>query len=173
MKYMNNGGFNRHPMMRTTLMLTMIFLLGFVAVNFLLFYSKMELTPASIASYYLGNEEEFRPARSYQSMLEVTHSHVPMMAVVILLLTHLVIFTPLSKAGKYIFILTAFGAAFLNESSNYLIRFVDPAFAWVKIVSFIALQSSIILLAVILVQFMVKTRQEMKLETEEEIIELQ
>ena len=49
MKYMNNGGFSQNPMMRLTLLFTMLFLLGFLAVNFLLFFSKMDLTPASIS----------------------------------------------------------------------------------------------------------------------------
>lgn len=173
MKYMNNGGFNRHPMMRTTLMLTMLFILGFVVVNFLIFFSKMDLTPNSIASYYLGNEEEFRPARTYQSMLEVTHSHLPMMAIVLLLLTHLVIFTPFSKVGKYIFIFTAFLSGLLNEGSNYLIRFVDPSFAWLKIFAFLLLQGSLLFLIFVLVIFMIQTQIEMKREMEDEFLEVQ
>jgi hypothetical protein len=173
MKYLNNGGFNRNPMMRTTLMLTMAFLIGFVVVNFLLFLNKMDLTPDSIASYYAGNEEEFRPARSYQSMLEVTHTHLPMMAVVLLLLTHLVIFTPLSNTGKYIFIITAFCSASFNEGSNYLVRFVDPSFAWLKLFSFLTLQGSLILLVLILVRFMIQTQQEMKKEMENDLVEIQ
>lgn len=173
MKYMQNGGFNRNPMMSTTLMLTMLFILGFVAVNFLIFFSKMDLTPTSIASYYLGNEEEFRPARSYQSMIETTHSHLPMMALVLLLLTHLVIFTPFSKMGKYIFIFTAFLSGLINEGSNYLIRFVSPDFAWLKIVAFLLLQGSLLFLVTILALFIIQTRIQMKRELEEEIVEIQ
>ena len=32
--------------------------------------------------------------RTYQSMIEITHMHLPMMAMVVLLLTHLPIFAP-------------------------------------------------------------------------------
>ncbi len=173
MNYLQNGGFNRNPMMSTTLMLTMVFLIGFVVVNFLIFFSKMDLTPTSIASYYLGNEEEFRPARSYQSMIEVTHTHLPMIAVVLLLLTHLVIFTPFSKAEKYIFIFTAFLSGLFNEASNYLIRFVDPLFAWLKIVAFLSLQGSLVFLIAVIMIFMIQTKIEMKRELEEEFVEVQ
>lgn len=173
MKYMQNGGFNRNPMMRTTLMLTMLFILGFVAVNFLIFFSKMDLTPASVASHYLGNEEEFRPARSYQSMIETTHTHLPMMAIVLLLLTHLVIFTPFSKAGKYTFIFAAFLSGLANEGSNYLIRFVNPEFAWLKIIAFLSLQGSLLFLVVVLTIFMIKTKIQMNRELEEEFVEVQ
>ncbi len=172
MKYMQNGGFNRNPMMSTTLMLTMLFILGFVAVNFLIFFSKMDLTPSSVSSYYLGNEEEFHPARSYQSMIETTHSHLPMMALVLLLLTHLVIFTPFSKGGKYTFIFTAFLSGLLNEGSNYLIRFVDPGFAWLKIAAFLSLQGSLLFLITILTIFIIQTKIEMKRESEGEFFEV-
>ncbi len=151
----------------------MMFLMGFVVVNFLLFLNKMDLTPGSVSSYYLGNEEEFRPARTYQSLLEVTHTHLPMMAIVILLLTHLVIFTPFSNAGKYSFIFIAFLSALLNEASNYLIRFVDPMFAWLKIVSFLSLQGSLIFLVAVLCIFMIKTHFDMQRELKEEFIEVQ
>jgi hypothetical protein len=159
---MQNGGFHLHPMMRTTLIITMIFLTGFIAVNFLVFFSKMDLQPDSIAAYYRGNEEEFRPARTYQSMLEVSHSHLPVMAVVILLLTHLIIFIPFPKAMKYILIGVTFGSALLNEVSNYLIRFVDPMFAWLKIGAFLSLQSSMLLLVIILSIFIMRSHQQEK-----------
>jgi len=170
MKYMNNGGFSQNPMMRLTLLFTMLFLLGFLAVNFLLFFNRMDLTPESISSYYRGNEEEFRPARTYQSMIEVTHSHLPIMAVVMLVLTHLVIFTPASKGVKYSFIVIAFMSALLNEGSNYLIRFVDPAFAWLKIITFLSLQASIALLIIILITFLIRSHFK---KTEEDLIEVQ
>jgi hypothetical protein len=167
---MNNGGFSQNPMMRLTLLFTMFFLFGFLIVNFLMFFHKMDLTPESIASYYRGNEEDFRPARTYQSMLEVTHSHLPVMAVVMLVLTHLVIFTPASKGVKYSFIVIAFTSAFLNEGSNYLIRFVDPDFAWLKIFTFLSLQASISLLLIILITFLIRSHFK---KTEEDLIEVQ
>ncbi|MHB1049852.1 MAG: hypothetical protein ACYC09_07225 [Bacteroidota bacterium] len=170
MKYMNNGGFSQNPMMRLTLLFTMFFLFGFLVVNFLLFFNKMELSPDSIASYYRGSEEEFRPARTYQSMLEVTHSHLPVMAVVMLVLTHLVIFTPASKGAKYSFIVIAFMSAFMNEASNYLIRFVDPDFAWLKIFTFLSLQASISLLIIILITFLIRSHFK---KSEEDLIEVQ
>ncbi len=173
MKYMQNGGYNRNPMMRTTLLLTMLFLLGFVAVNFLIFTSKMDLTPSSVAIYYLGNEEEFHPPRSYQSLIETTHSHLPMMAVVLLLLTHLVIFTPLSKLGKYTFILLSFLSALVNEGSNYLIRFVDPVYAWLKLIAFFSLQGCLLFLVIVLSAFLIKTHYDMKKELQDEFVELQ
>lgn len=158
MKYMQTGSFQSHPLMRLTLMLTLVFLVGFVATNFALYFSKMSLDPDSIVRYYNGSEEDFHPARSLQSMLEVTHGHLPMMALVLLLLTHLVIFTPFSKGTKTAFIVVSFLAGLLNEGSAWLVRFVDPGFAWLKVAAFLALQGSLILLLTMVGLFLLRSR---------------
>lgn len=158
MKYLQNGSFQSNQFMRLTLGLTLLFLIGFVITNFALFFSKMDLTPSSIISYYNGSEEEFRPARSFQSMLEITHGHLPMMALVLLLLTHLVIFAPFSKAGKITFILVAFLSGLFNEASSWLVRFVHPDFALLKVLSFLTLQASLLFLLTAVGIFLVKAR---------------
>ncbi|MFQ5798455.1 MAG: hypothetical protein ACE5H0_07160 [Bacteroidota bacterium] len=146
MKYMQNGGFQKNPFMRLTLSLVLLLLAGFVVTNFAFYFTKMDLTPSSVLSYYRGSEEEFRPARTFQSMLEVTHFHLPMMALVILMLTHLVIFAPFSKAVKVTFILIAFLSGLSNEAASWLVRYVSEYFAWLKIASFLTLQGSLIFL---------------------------
>jgi hypothetical protein len=118
----------------------------------------MDLSPSSVVSYYLGSEEEFMPARTYQSMLEVAHSHLPMMALVLLLLTHLVLFAPFSRQAKTAFVVVPFVAALLNEGSSWLVRFVDPGFALVKVASFVALQGSLIVLLAALGVFLARSR---------------
>jgi thiamine biosynthesis lipoprotein len=140
MKYMESGSFQGHPLMRLTLGLTLFFLLAFWVTNFALYFSKMDLRPASVVSYYNGSEEEFRPARTFGSMVEVTHAHLAMMAVVLLLLTHLVIFAPLRKGAKQALIIGTFLAALLDEAGGWLVRFVGPDLATVKIAGFVSLQ---------------------------------
>lgn len=160
MKYMQNGGFHKNPFMRLTLWLTLLFLAGFVATNFLLYFDKMDLTPGSVVTYYNGSEEEFRPARSYQSMLEVTHGHTVMMAFVLLMLTHLVIFAPYSKTVKVTLILTTFLSGLLQEASGWLVRYASPDFAWLKVVSFVVLQASLLFLLASLALFLVRAARE-------------
>ncbi|MEX1139942.1 MAG: hypothetical protein WEB33_11955 [Bacteroidota bacterium] len=146
MRYMQTGGFQNNPYMRLTLGLTLVLLLGFTATNFMLYFAKMDLSPASVVSYYNGNEEEFHPARTYQSMLEVTHGHLAMMALVMLLLTHLVVFAPFRRYQKIALIVTAFASALLSEASGWLVRFVDPGLAWLKVTGFLTLQASLLFL---------------------------
>lgn len=179
MRYMQTGGFQNNPFMRLTLALTLVLLVGFTATNFLLYFAKMDLSPSSVVSYYNGNEEEFRPARTYQSMLEVTHGHLAMMALVMLLLTHLVVFAPFRRSQKIALIVTAFASALLSEASGWLVRFVDPVFSWFKVVSFLTLQGSLLFLLTSLAAYLwmgqrrQKDMQEVILagETEEELAE--
>lgn len=159
MKYLQSGGFQSHPLMRLTLALAAMLLAGFWLTNFGLYFAKMGLTPASVASYYLGAEEEFRMPRTYQSMLEVTHMHLPMMAMVVLLLTHLLIFSPFSPGLKRGFIIAAFTAALGNEAAGWLVRFVDPAFSWLKLVSFLSLQALLAFLLGSLIWFLWRARR--------------
>lgn len=148
MKYMESGGFQNHPLMRLTISLTLLLLLGFWVTNLVLYLSKMGLSPESVVTYYNGSEEEFLPPRTMGSMLEVTHAHLAMMAMVLLVLTHLVIFSPFGKGLKLFFIWAPFSAAVASESGGWLVRFVSPSLAPVKIVGFFALE---VLLGILLV----------------------
>jgi len=143
MKYMQEGGFQSNPLMRLTLALTLALLVGFWLTNFAMYFSRMGLDPRSVVAYYNGSEEDFRPARSAASMLETTHMHLPMMGIVLLFLTHLAIFVPLPRGLKTAFIVATFLSAVLEEGGGWLVRFVSPAFAPLKIVGFVGLQSSI------------------------------
>jgi len=147
-KYMMNGGYGAHPLMRLTLGCTLLFVAGLWATNVFLFVTRMGFTPESIARYYLGSEAEFLPPRTAGSMLEVTHAHLAMMAMVLLLVTHLAIFLPWSMRVRILLVLGTFGSALLQEGSGWLVRFVHPAFAWLKIGSFLGLQAGLLILVV-------------------------
>lgn len=150
MKYMQEGGFQGNPLMRLTLGLTLALLALFWAANFAMYFSRMGLRPSSVVAYYNGSEEEFRPPRSSASMLETTHMHLPAMGMVLLVLTHLSIFVPAPRPAKLGLILGAFVSAILEEGSGWLVRFVHPVFAALKIAGFLGLQLSLaVLLAAI------------------------
>jgi hypothetical protein len=143
---MAEGGFQNNPLMRLTLGLTLLLLVGFWATNVGMYFSRMGLRPHTVVEYYNGSEEEFRPPRSAQSMLETTHMHLPMMGIVLLLLTHLVIFVPMARGAKVAFIVVTFASAVLEEGAGWLVRFVSPSFAPLKVVGFVGLQAAIAVL---------------------------
>lgn len=154
MQYLQKGGFQKNGLMRLSLAFTSIFLIMFVGTNFAMFVSKLGLTPDSVASYYAGSESDFIPARTFGSMLEVAHMHLPMMALVVLMLTHLVIFVPFPKGVKAIIICFAFVSALADEGSGWLIRFVGPGWAILKIIAFLSLQTVLLFLIGALVTFL-------------------
>ncbi len=160
MKYMQYGGMQNHPLMRLTLYFTLFFLFGFWVTNFAMYFAKMSLNPQSVIEYYLGSEAEFRLPRTYQSMLEVTHAHLPMMALVMLVLTHLLIFTSFQHRTKIVFIALAFLSAFLHEAAGWLVRFVNPLFAWMKVATFIIMQGTLAFIMATLVLFFIQGKAE-------------
>ncbi len=40
----------------------------------------MDLTPSAVQKYYLRDDAEYRMPRTYQTMIEVTHRPLPIMA---------------------------------------------------------------------------------------------
>jgi hypothetical protein len=111
--------------------------------NALLYFQKMSLSYDSVVSYYLGNEELFLSPRSYQGLLEVSHFHLFAMGMLLLVLTHLVLFIPVKGRTKAWLISLPFLAALLDEGSSWLVRFAHPNFAYLKITGFLLLQTSL------------------------------
>lgn len=146
MKYMQNGGFQGHPLMRLTLYWTLLFMAGLWVSNAAMYLTRMGLTPASVEAYYRGSEADYSSPKSARALLEVSHAHLPVMGVVILLLTHLLIFAPYSDGIKKTAISAVFSAAILGEASGWLVRFVHPGFAWLKILCFLLFQTALALL---------------------------
>ena len=148
MRYMTTGNYRHHVLMRLTLLCTLVLLTGFWGTNALLYFRNMDLRPHTVVEYYRGSEAEFAMPRTYGAMLEVTHMHLAMMATVILLLTHLAIFLPWSLRLRVFLVLATFGCALLGEASSWLVRFVHPGFAALKVAAFLGLQAGLAVLLV-------------------------
>jgi hypothetical protein len=140
--------------MRLTLAFSLLLLFGLWITNWAMFLSRMSLTPSSVAAYYLGSEEDFRNPKTAAALLETTHMHLPIMAVVLLLLTHLLIFASYSDKAKVFFVSASFLSALSNEGSGWLVRFVHPGFAWLKLLSFLCLQGMLAFLLLALAFFL-------------------
>jgi hypothetical protein len=128
-----------------------LLLLGFVVTGVLLYFQHMDFSPSSVVSYYTGSDQEYRPAWSYQALLEVSHGHTVVMAVALLLLSLLLVFSRISSGAKRTFIIALFSSALLNEAASWLIRFVADGFAWLKILAFLTLQIGLVVGLVLIV----------------------
>ncbi|MDD9826847.1 MAG: hypothetical protein OXU92_00485 [Deltaproteobacteria bacterium] len=143
MRFVVTGEWQRNRLLQTIVAIYALFVAGLWLTNALLYFQKMGLTPDSVTAYYLGDEERFLPPRSYQGMLEIAHFHLFAMGMLILVMTHLALFTPLANRVKAWLIALPFAAALLGEGAGWLVRFVHPAFAWAKIGGFLLLQGSL------------------------------
>jgi len=159
MRYMQEGGFQANPLMRLTIGLTLALLVGFWLTNFGMYFSRMSLRPVTVVAYYDGSEADFQPPRSFASMLETTHMHLPMMGLVLLFLTHLLIFVPLKRRAKIAVIVGTFVSALCEEGAGWLVRFVSPGFAFLKPLGFVGLQAGILFVIGALAVFLVRARR--------------
>lgn len=166
MKYLTDGSYGNNGLMRLSLGLTLVLLALFWTTNFAMYFGRMSLDPTSVVAYYNGSEEDFRPARSAASMLETTHMHLPMMGLVLLMLTHLVVFLPQARGVKAAAIVSAFAFAVLEESGGWLVRFVSPALAILKVVGFLGLQTTLGLLLAALGAHVMRARPRSRLSRE-------
>jgi hypothetical protein len=148
-RFVITGEWTRNRLLQRIVVLYAIYVAGLWATNAMLYFSKMSLTPSSVVAYYLGAEESFLPARSYEGMLEVAHFHLFAMGMLLLVLTHLMLFVPLPGRTKAWLITLPFLSALLDEGAGWAVRFVDPVFAWAKIAGFLLLQGSLAALVVL------------------------
>ena len=74
-----------------------------------------------------------RVPRSYKVMLEVSHTHLFAQGLLLLVLTHMLFMVPVAGRAKAALVITAFASAVLNEASPWLIRYVHPHFAVMRI----------------------------------------
>ena len=143
MRFVVTGELNRNRLLQTIVVLYVLYVGGLWTTNALLYFQKMSLDPASVVEYYLGAEERFLAPRSFQGLLEVSHFHLFAMGMLLLVLTHLMLFVPLPDRSKLWLIVSPFAAALLDEGAGWLVRFAHPGFAILKVAGFLALQGSL------------------------------
>jgi len=148
-RFVITGEWTRNRLLQVIVVLYALYVIGLWLTNALLYFSKMSLTASSVIDYYLGSEEHFLSPRSYQGLLEVSHFHLFAMGMLLLVLTHLMLFVPLRNRTKAWLIVVPFLSAILDESAGWLVRFASPSFAYLKIAGFLMLETSLAVLVAI------------------------
>jgi hypothetical protein len=159
MRFFANGDHNRRIALNTIVLMFLGYILLFWVSNGLMYFHKMGLNPQSVVVYYLGSPETYTEPKSYQSLLEVSHFHLFSMGILVVTLTHLLLFTAASMPIKVGLTLLTFVSAVTDELSGWLVRFVHPGFAWLKISAFILLETSLLLLSVLVIWSLLSQRK--------------
>lgn len=149
MRFVVSGEWTRHRLLKTIVWCFLLYTFILWVTNAGLYFSKMSLRPASVVEYYLGNPDRFMEPRSLRGLLETLHFHSFAMGILLLTLTHLLLFVPISLRIKAWGIATAFGAGLGGELSGWGVRFVHPAFAVLKVASFLALEGVLLWLMIL------------------------
>jgi hypothetical protein len=145
-RFVVTGEWSRNRLLQTIVVLYVVFVACLWLTNLGLYFSKMDLTPTSVVEYYLGSEERFLQPRSFQGLLEVSHFHLFAVGMLLLVLTHLMLFVPLRDGVKAWLVVVPFLSALLDEGAGWAVRFGSPHFAWAKVGGFVLLQASLAVL---------------------------
>jgi hypothetical protein len=149
LRFVVTGEWTRNRLLQTIVVLYALYVVGLWVTNALLYFSKMGLGPDSVVAYYLGSEQQFLSPRSYQGLLEVSHFHFFAMGMLLLVLTHLMLFVPIRGSLKAWLIAVPFLAGFVDEGAGWLVRFAHPSFAYLKIAGFLLLETSLAVLVAV------------------------
>ena len=152
MRFFISNEMNNNHLLKIIIAFTLSFFL-FLWISNLLLYLQIGFSYQSVVEYYMGSEESFRSPKSYIGLLEESHFHFFSMAIILVTLNHLILFAPIKNAYKLALILSSFLSALGDISGGWLIRYVSPQFAYLKIASVIVLQLSLLLLILVAIMF--------------------
>jgi len=149
MRFVVTGEWTRNRLLKAIVSCFLAYTFILWITNMGLYFSKMSLYPSSVVDYFRGNEERFLEPRSLVGLLEQLHFHSFAMGILLLTLTHLLLFVPLSMRTKAWGICTAFVSGIIGELAGWGVRYLDPSFAYLKIFCFVLLQTVIFWLMLI------------------------
>lgn len=158
MKFFISQDIRKNDLLKLVVVLTTVFFVFLWVTNLLLFL-KVGLSYESVVEYYRGSEETFRPPRSYMGLLEEAHFHFFSMAVLLVTLNHLFLFTKRGNGEKLLVVAASYGSAFLDIAGGWLVRYAAPEFAYLKIASFVVLQASLLYLMAVVTFYLFGKRE--------------
>jgi len=97
-------------------------------------------TPDRIVTHYRGGEhgDEMSFPKTFRELMEVTHFHAFVMAIVYLVLAHLFIATTVAPGPKLAALVLGFGGLAGDLLAPWLIRYVAGAFAYAQLLAWFA-----------------------------------
>lgn len=155
MRFSVTGEQQRNPLLKAIVLLFLAYILLLWVSNGLMYFHKMGLTAGAVTRYYLGSEQDYTQPISYQSLLEISHFHLFSMGILVMVLTHLMLFVPFAVRLKIWLIGLTFFAAVANEAGGWLVRFVHPGFAYFKIGAFLLLELTLAALVIVVAKALI------------------
>lgn len=101
----------------------------------LFFSTKTGWTPGALVRYYRGDEAAMIYPKSFGELWEITHFHLFSVPILFLVLAHLFMMTHWRPRDKALVLVGAFVAIVADLVSPWLIRYLAPGFAILKVVA--------------------------------------
>ena len=101
---------------------------------------RIGISPWAIATYYRGSDatEVMVFPKTFGQLLEVTHAHAFVMAVVFLILAHLFVSTSIPERIKTVVLVVAFAGTTGDLVFPWLVRYGAPWCAWLLLAAWMA-----------------------------------
>lgn len=111
----------------------------------MLFEHKIGFSPQSVNEYYMGNSQEYIPAKTPSGILKIVLPHIFAFGLFTMVILHFLVFTKERNSFKSrLLIYLTFISAFLEISTPFLIIGGVEFFAYFKIISFVLFESLIL-----------------------------
>ena len=112
---------------------------------------RIGVSPRAIARYYRGDEtgEVMAFPKTFGQLLEITHAHAFVMAVVFLILAHLFAGTEVSDPFKAVVLALTFAGLVGDLAAPWLTRYVAAGCAWIALGSWIAEDVGLVVLVAV------------------------
>ena len=152
MRFTVTKDWSKNKLLRLILVLYAGFVWLFLIVTAMLFFSEMGLNPDTVVTYYLGEVgvEFGQQPRPYSSMLQSSHQHLFSMGLLVMVMTHLLLFLPVNGRIKASLVVVTFASTLTEQLSGWLVRYVSPHFAWLKIGSVLVMEICLLSLTAML-----------------------
>jgi hypothetical protein len=155
MRFVISGEWTRNRLLKVIVSCFLAYTFILWVTNAGMYFSKMSLMPSSVVRYYLGDAERYLEPRTAVGMLEVLHFHSFAMGILLLTLTHLLLFVPLSARTKAFGVAGAFLSGIADELCGWGVRFVHPAFAYAKVFFFLSLEAVLLWLMILVLRALI------------------
>lgn len=128
-----------------------LFVILLVLSGVMIFIEKIGLSVEDIMVYYLGSEEKFIQAKSFQGLLKIVLPHTFAYGLLSMVLLHFLIFTDQRNLRRSkILVFVIFSSAFLEIVSPFLLLRGLEFFAYLKLGSFIVFNLSLLYVSYLL-----------------------
>lgn len=116
--------------------------------GFLLFEEKIGLSVEAVTRYYVGDEVRFISAKTFEGVLKIILPHIFAFGLLSMVLLHFLVFTKHKKTKSIQWCMyLLFVSAFCEISSPFFILLGSAHFAYIKVISFVVFEASIIYVA--------------------------